>query len=230
MKLKTSNKLLLGYVASLLVLIAAFMVFGFSNVKNLPEKNRFSETAVMNREVLDEFSVLHISGNTSLHINSGDAFEIIRTTYPKDSLQVSIDYSIRNDTCFVTHWERKGMSYATLNVQTIKTVIVENSSRLYLGDFKQDSLEVFLDSGKLETRQKSFNVDHLELTAWGGANARLYGSINNLQLDVESSQIYVYNYLESISGNINLGSSLELHKSVGKLNFKKSSDSKLITY
>lgn len=230
MKLKTSNKLLLGYVASLLVLIAAFMVFGFSNVKNLPEKNRFSETAVMNREVLDEFSVLHISGNTSLHINSRDAFEIIRTTYPKDSLQVSIDYSIRNDTCFVTHWERKCMSYATLNVPTIKTVIVENSSRLYLGDFKQDSLEVFLDSGKFETSQKSFSVDHMELAASGGANARIYGGISNLYVNAEASQIYVYDYLESVSGAIKHESRLELHKSVGKLDFEKSNDSRFNIY
>jgi len=229
MKLKTSNKLILGYVASLFVLIAAFMVFGFTNVKNLPQ-TRFSANVEYKNEAMNEFKVLHISGNSSLHLDKADAFEIIIANYPSDTLQVSIDYHIRNDTCFVTRWERNGMNHAVMKVAYIETVIVENSSSLNIGDFKQDSLAVFLESGKFETSQKSFNVDHLELTAWGGANARLYGSINNLQLDAESSQIYVYNYLESIWGNINLGSRLELHKSVGKLNFEKSSDSKLITY
>jgi hypothetical protein len=229
MKLKTSNKLLLGYVASLLALIAAFMVFGFTNVKYLPEKDRFSKNAVISREVLDEFSVLHISGNTSLHLNSGDAFEIIKTTYPNDSLQVSIDYSIRNDTCFVTHWKREGMSYAKLNVAAIKTVIVENNNKLYIDDFDQDKLSVFLYSGKLEAGTK-LNVENMELVASEGANARLHGSIANLQLDGVGSEIQVYNYLESISGKIQQGSLLNLFKGVGKLDFEKSTDSRLSTH
>lgn len=229
MKLKTSNKLLLSYVASLFVLIAAFMVFGFTNVKNLPE-SRFTANVEFENEAMDEFKVLHISGNASLHIDKGDAFEIIRANYPNDTLQISTDYFIRNDTCFVTQWERKWMNHAVMKVATIETVIVENSSKLFIGDFKQDRLTVFLDSGKLETSQKSFSVDQIEITASGGANARLHGSINNLQLEAESSQIYVYDYLESVSGAIKHDSRLELHKSVGKLDFEKSKDSRFNIY
>lgn len=229
MKLKTSNKLLLGYVASLLVLIAAFMVFGFSNVKNLPE-SRFTANVEYKSEAMDEFKVLHISGNASLHIDKGDAFEIIRANYPNDTLQISTDYFIRNDTCFVTQWERNWMNHAVMKVAIIETVIVENSSKLFIGDFKQERLAVFLDSGKLETSRKSFSVDKIEITASGGANARLHGSINNLQLEAESSQIYVYDYLESVSGAIKHDSRLELHKSVGKLDFEKSNDSRFNIY
>lgn len=229
MKLKTSNKLLLGYVASLLMLIAAFIVFGFTNVKNLPE-GRFTANVEYKNEAMDEFKVLHISGNSSLHIDKGDAFEIVSTTYPNDTLQISIGYHVRNDTCFVTQWERTGMNYTVMKVATIETVIVENSSRLYLGDFKQNNLTVFLDSGKLETSQKKFSVDHMELTASGGANARIYGGIRNLNVDAEGSQIYVYEYLESVSGAIKHDSRLELHKSVGKLDFEKSSDSRFNIY
>jgi len=228
MKLKTSNKLLLGYVAALFVLIAAFLVFGFTNVKNLPV-SRFSDNAEVNREAMDEFSVLHISGSTSLHLSNGDAFEIIRTTYPKDTLQVSIDYVISNDTCFVTQWDRKGMSYADMKVATIESVIVENNTSLHLDEFKQDSLAVFLHGGKLETSNKMFKVDQLDLTASEGANVLLQGGITTLQLDAVASEILVFNYLESISGKIKQGSHLTLFKGAGKLDFEKSPDSRLTT-
>lgn len=228
MKLKASNKLLLGYLAGLVLLIGGSLVFGFTHMDNLPE-NRFSETAEINSEVIDEFSVLHLSGNTSLHLIRGDAFEIIRTTYPKDTLQVSIDYAIRNDTCFVTQWERNGMSYANLKVATIESVIVENNTSLYLDEFKQDSLAVSLRGGKMETSKKMFKVDQLDLTASGGANARLQGGITTLQLDAFASEILVFDYLESISGKIQQGSRLTLFKSAGKLVVEKSTDSRLTT-
>jgi hypothetical protein len=228
MKLKTSNKLLLGYGSSLLVLIGGFLIFGFTNVKNLPE-NRFTANAEINSEAMDEFSVLHISGNANLHMDQGHAFEIIRTTYPNDAGAVNINYSIRNDTCFVTQWERKGMNHAVLKVRNIETVIVESSNKLTINDFAQDRLKVFLYAGKLETSQKMFKVDQFELTAAEGANARLQG-INKLQLNAENSQIQVYSYLVSVSGEIKQGSHLQLHKSVGKLNLEKSRDSRLISY
>lgn len=229
MKLKTSNKLLLGYVASLFVLIAAFMVFGFTNVKNLSQ-TRFNANVKYKSEAMDKFKVLHVSGDASLHIDKGDTFEIIKARYPNDTVQISIDYHIRNDTCFVTRWERNGMNHAVMKVATIKTVIVENNTHLYIGDFKQDSLAVFLNAGRLETSQKLFNVDHLELTASERASARLQGNVTNLQLDAVDSEIQVYKYLESISGEIKQGSRLDLFKSVGKLDFEKSSDSRLNTH
>ncbi|WP_162417532.1 hypothetical protein [Cyclobacterium roseum] len=228
MKLKTSNKLLLGYAVGLFLLVGGTLVFGFTHIDNLPE-SRISETAEIDSEVIDEFSVLHMSGNTSLHLIRGDAFEIIRTTYPKDTLQVSIDYAIRNDTCFVTQWERKGMSYANLKVATIESVIVENNTSLHLDEFKQDSLAVSLHGGKMETSNKMFKVDQLDLTASGGANALLQGGITTLQLDAVASEILVYNYLESISGKIQQGSRLTLFKGAGKLDFEKSTDSRLTT-
>lgn len=227
MKLKTSNKILLGYVASLFVLIGCTLVFGFTNVANLAE-SRFTPNAETNSEAMDEFSVLHIDGNASLSLEKGDNFEIIRTTYPNDTTVVNIDYYINNDTCFVTSWERSGMNHAVLKVGNIKTAIVENNNKLFIADFKQDSLKVFLNAGQLETSHGLFNVDQLELTATGGANAMLQG-INNLRLDAEDSQIQVYSYLESISGEIKQDSRLELHQSVGKLHLEKSKDSRLST-
>jgi len=229
MKLKSSNKLLLGYLAGLFLLIGGTLVFGFTHMDNLPE-SRFSETAEINSEAIDEFSVLHMSGNTSLHLIRGDAFEIIRTSYPKDTLQVGIDYAIRNDTCFVIHWERKGMSYAHLKVATIESVIVENNTSLHLDEFKQDSLAVSLHGGKMETSNKMFKVNQLDLTASGGANARLQGDITTLQLDAVASEILVFNYLENISGKIQQGSRLTLFKGAGKLDFEKSTDSRLNTH
>jgi hypothetical protein len=228
MKLKTSNKLLLGYVVGLFLLVGGTLVFGFTHMDNLPE-SRFSETAETNSEVIDEFSVLHISGNSSLHLMRGDAFEIIRTTYPKDTLQVSIDYAIRNDTCFVTQWERKSMTFANLKVATIKSVIVENNTSLHMGEFKQDSLAISLHGGKMDTSNKMFKVEQLDLTASGGANARLQGGITTLQLDAVASEILVFNYLESISGKIQKGSRLTLLNGAGKLHFEKSTDSRLTT-
>lgn len=228
MKLKTSNKLLLGYVASLFLLIGSILIFGFTNVANLAE-NRFTSNAEINSEAMDEFSVLHINGNASLHLDKGDVFEIIRTTYPNDTVAVNIDYYITNDTCFVTRWERNGMNHAVLKVGSLETVIVENNNKLYMADFKQDSLKVFLYAGQLETSHNLFSVDRLEVTATGGANASLQG-INNLQLDAEDSQIQVYSYLETISGEIKQGSRLQLQQSVGKLDLEKSKDSRLNIY
>jgi len=230
MKLKTSNKLLLGYVAVLLMVIGGILIFGFTNVKNLPE-SRFLANAEINREPMDEFSVLHLSGDVIMRLDKGNAFEILKTTYPNDTGAVNIDYIIRNDTCFVTRWESKGMNYAKLSVATIETVIIENNNKLYMDDFKQDSLAVFLHGGKLETsNNKAFKVDQLDLTATGGANARLQGHITALQLDAVGSEIQVYNYLESLSGQIRQGSRLDLFKGVGKLDFEKSTDSRLTTH
>jgi hypothetical protein len=230
MKIKTSNKLLLGYIAGLFLLTGSTLIFGFTHRDNLPEKSRSSETAEINREAIDDFSVLHMSGNTSLRLIRGDAFEIIRTTYPKDTLQVSIDYAIRNDTCFVTQWEGMGMSDAYLKVATIESVIVENNTSLHMGEFKQDSLAVFLHGGKMDTSNKMFKVDQLDFTASGGAYARLQGGITTLQLDAVASEIMVFNYLESISGKIQKGSHLTLFRGAGKLDFEKSTDSRLTAH
>ena len=228
MKLKTSNKLLLGYVASLFALIGGTIVFGFTNVANLPE-NRFSSNAQTTSEAMDGFSVLHINGNASFHLDKGDVFEIIRTTYPNHAVAMNIDYQVSNDTCFVTRWERNGMNHAVLKVGNIKTVIVENNNKIYMEEFKQDSLKVLLNGGQLGTSHHLFSVDQLELTATGGANASLQG-INNLQLDAEDSQIQVYSYLETISGEIKQGSRLQLQQGVGKLDLEKSKDSRLNIY
>ncbi|WP_114751129.1 hypothetical protein [Pleomorphovibrio marinus] len=121
------------------------------------------------------------------------------------------------------------MNHAVLKVRNIETVIVESSNKIKIDDFAQDSLKVFLYAGQLETSHKLFKVDQLELTASEGANARLQG-LNNLQLNAENSEIQVYSYLESVSGEIKQGSRLQFQKSVGKLNLEKSRDSRLIAY
>jgi|GEM_PF-3404096 len=227
MILKTSNQLLLGYVAGLFLLIGSILIFGFTHVANLPG-NRFTSNAEINSEAMDEFSVLHINGNASLDLDKGEGFEIIRTSYPNDTVAVNIDYYISNDTCFVTRWERNGMNHAVLKVGRIETVIVENDNTLFLNDFKQDKLAVLLHSGKVVASHMS-KVNLLDLTASGGAYAGLQGDIHNLQLYAVDSEIQVYNYLDSISGEIKQNSRLNLFKGVGKLNFKKSTDSKLST-
>jgi hypothetical protein len=228
MELKTSNKLLLGYIAGLFVLIGATIILGFTSAENLQMNGKTADVEYQSEE-LGEFSVLHISGKSTLNLDKGDAFEIIRSYYPNGSGETKIDYYIQNDTCFVTRWERTGMNHAVMKVGNIDAVIVENKNHLFINDFNQDSLMVSLHTGKLETNHKLFRVGQLELTAHEGSYAMLQG-VSHLHLVAEDSKVQVFGYLESVSGEIQNASRLELHKSVGKLDLVKSRDSKLISY
>ncbi|MGF1636382.1 MAG: hypothetical protein ACFCUU_04865 [Cyclobacteriaceae bacterium] len=231
MRIKTSNKLLLGYFGITLIVIATTIVLGSSD--ELYESNsgnsKANENAEIKSEKMDAFSVLHIAKGLHVNLSSGDEFEILRINYPNDTSVVLIEYKVENDTCYVIQWNRNGMNHAELKTKNLNSVIVESDAKLNMGVFTQDSLSVTLESSHLYTLSNGFNVKELSLQANAGAIAKIHG-VSDLKVNAENSKVDVLTSLILIEGALKGNTQIKLNKGASRLNVSKSHDSKLILH
>lgn len=228
MKLKTSNKLLLGYLASLLLIIGGTIIFGFAPADSLEFQSNMP--AVQQRsEPIESFSVLHISGNNYVGITQGTAFEIEYSEYPGHEASLNLSVRVANDTCFVDKWERVDLTSAVLKVPAVRSIVVSGGAELGISKFTQEELQITLDAGRANFGEMNTEIGTLNVTARNGSKLSIF-DVDHLVLDLDGSRVSVYDYVEQISGKLQNNSKLEAHESAGKVDIEKSKNSKLGIY
>jgi hypothetical protein len=223
MKLKTSNKILLGYLASLMLIMGATIIFGFSPADSIQLNTNMPDSKV-EKVSLESFSVIHVGGKAVVNIYSGSDYSIEYTDFLPDE---DLPYFVSNDTLFV-NYDVRGVNNAKVQVANLEAIIVDKS-QVNISGISQEELNLILNAGNIYFVERKSDIGKLKIEAENGSFASV-SNTNHLILDLNRSKVSVIDYTDQISGNLNNSSSLETLKSAGKLDLEKSKDSKILMY
>ena len=175
--MKTSNKILIGFVATIFIVItAAFIdirVFGVHRSVD----NRTKKTYNFD---LGQYKYLKVDNVPSLEIRPSSTNHLNFIAYG-DTLDLNIEFRVENDTLFLLGSKNNYRHFSLYTESEFESIISVNSKIEFKG-LHQDSIKLYLDKGEIN----SWGKDASRMSTFGKVyihqeNSRL--NFHNLKVD-----------------------------------------------
>ncbi|WP_186756653.1 hypothetical protein [Echinicola salinicaeni] len=226
--MKTSNKILLGFVIFAITLQTTCFVIAdnYSRVHN----TKSNPLAPLKEFTLDEsFSNLKITNHARVTVKSSEQSKVSIIGY-KDTTTVIYNVQIKNDTCFVSISANENVSpnqFITIDVSDLKNIdIAKNSNVSIQGNYH--SLNVLNRGGRLDMNN-SFKINKLSLQSSENAKNFIHHS-DSLELSLDQSEAFIRNINKTLDLKMT-NSKITIQQSpLNQINIEKDNSSKVNLY
>ena len=194
--MKTSQYILLSFLG--FVFAATLVLFADSKNGEKVNGNVFGETIPETR--LEAFSVIVAEKKANITIKNDSVNSMSALLFQTDSVFQLPEYKIINDTLFIS---KSGYAAKTIiKCHAVKTIIGRSNSNIQLGNYKTDSLSIYLDKSRVNGWIKNSPMDFVTIEALNKSNLSLTfnrSSINMSKLKVDNSSVNFFNNNSSIN-------------------------------
>ena len=162
--MKTSQYILLSFLG--FVFAAALVLFADSKNGEKVNGNVFGETIPETR--LEAFSVIVAEKKANITIKNDSVNSMSALLFQTDSVFQLPEYKIINDTLFIS---KSGYAAKTIiKCHAVKTIIGRSNSNIQLGNYKTDSLSIYLDKSRVNGWIKNSPMDFVTIEALNKSN------------------------------------------------------------
>lgn len=225
--MKTSNKILIGLLSTILFVIMAF----FFDIRVFGE-HRNERRAIAKTENLSvgNFKHIEIENLKSIKIAPSDTNNIQFISF-NDTTKLNISYVVENDTLKITGKRSTAFkgSYTLYANSNIESITVKDS-KIRLSGLDQDRIYLNVVDGEVSYKRNSENESSgFKKTKIKGINSRIYfwdAEIDTLEIDIEKSRAEFRKNINTVNASVKSNSQLHL-KNVEKLKLVKDADSRI---
>lgn len=226
--MKTSNKLLIGLLSTILLVISAM----FLEIRVFGEhrSERFVESK-SEKLPIDDFKHVAIENTKSIEIATTTESNHIHFVSYDDSTEINIKYVVENDTLKISaKGSRTTKGSYTLHTNSNIESISIKGTKIRLSGLHQDSIYFKVSDGEINANSSSksqvSNFKHAKI--WG-LNSKIYfwdSKIDDLELEIENSRAEFRKDMNSVNATIKSKSQLHLNN-LEKLELVKDKESRI---
>ncbi len=226
--MKTSHKILIGFV--LLYLIGQSITFsiGHSTVMENRQKRKNIQSQKTTVPLHKDFSVLMVEAKGHITLNQSCTSEA-EFYGNQHLLNTSLECIVKNDTCFVRAFapDSVGTRNLIINTPGIRNIhLVENNFFQLRGKF--DSLDIHHEKGRLRINRDS-QIGYLRLIAKNKTHNDLNG-IQNGHFKLDNAKIDLRSKAKGLKIKLRNNSNITIYKSPDQLQLEKDESSKIRIY
>ncbi|MBD8490851.1 hypothetical protein IFO69_19015 [Echinicola sp. CAU 1574] len=225
--MKTSNKILLGFVLFAITLQTTCLVIAHNYSKVHIEKR--NSLIPLKEFTLDEsFSNLKITNQVRVTVRSNELSKV-SIIGNKDSIEVNYNVYVKNDTCFIS-LKDIGKEYPqsiTLDVKDLKSIIMTQNSNVFVqGEYQK--LKVWNRGGRLDMNN-NFKINKLTLQSSENAKNFIH-HIDSLELSLDQSEAFIRNNNKTLDLKMTNSKITVQQSSPNQINIEKDNNSKVNLY
>lgn len=224
--MKTSSKILIGLLSTILIVMMAF----FIDIRVFGEhrSERMNERKTENFPVGD-FKHVHVDDFKSFKIIHSDK-KYIEIVVFNDTTDVKLDYSINNDTLIIIGNSLPSFASYTLFTNEEIESILANNSKIRISGFNQECISINVIDGSIGSiGSKKGEFSNFDKAVISGLNSWIKmwdDKIDSLEINIENSKAEFRKEVNTVNASIKSESQLNL-KNVEKLELTKDKTSRI---